>query len=71
MFCHDQWKETLSFNTIDDSKMFDFNLTVEERSKSKTTDFNWHMPCKFENDQEDQKKDMILYYLLYNITLTE
>ena len=51
--------------------MFDFNITVEERSKSKTTEFNWHMPCKFENDQEEAKKDMILYYLLYNISLTE
>ena len=51
--------------------MFDYNLTQEERSKEKVTKFDWYMPCKFDYDKEGEKKDMIMYYMLYNATLTE
>lgn len=51
--------------------MFDFNLTKEEREEQKVTEFDWYMPCKYEYDRDGEKKDMFLYYMLYNATLTE
>jgi len=29
------------------------------------------MPCKFDYNKKGEEKDMILYYMLYNATLTE
>lgn len=71
MFCHDAWQEKLSYNSVDQAKMFDFNLTKEEREAPKVTEFDWYMPCKYEYDRDGEKKDMFLYYMLYNATLTE
>ena len=34
----------------------------------KTKNFNWYLPCKFEN-KDNENKDLILYYILYNMTL--
>ena len=51
--------------------MYDFNLTTEERSQQKVTKFDWYMPCKFDYNKEGEQKDMFLYYMLYNQTLTE
>jgi len=33
----------------------------------KTKNFNWYLPCKFEN-KDNEKKDLILYNILYNMT---
>lgn len=71
MFCHEFWQEKLSYNSIDQSKMYDFNLTKEEREQPKLTEFDWYMPCKYDNDRPGEKKDMFLYYMLYNVSLTE
>ena len=32
MFCHEHWKETLTYNTLDEKKMFNYSLSAEERS---------------------------------------
>ena len=61
----------MSYNTVDESKMYNFNLTKEERSKQKVTSFEWNMPCKFDYNKKGEEKDMFLYYMLYNATLTE
>lgn len=65
MFCHEQWEEELEINTMESTG--NMSASIEERSKTKTKKFQWHMPCKFEN-KDHGEKDMFVYYMLYNVS---
>ena len=65
MFCHEFWEEKIEFKTFS-------NLPQDEIQEGgpavqkKSQEIDWFMPCKFKNDD---KKEMIAYYILYNMTL--
>ena len=62
MFCHEQWKETLEFDKYEQNKKtLKINVTSYE--------FDWNLPCNFEHDDHGGKKDMLAYYMIFNMTL--
>ena len=68
MFCHEHWEEELEINTLESTgEMHNMSASLEERSRTKKKKLQWYMPCKFEN-KEHGEKDMIAYYMLYNVS---
>ena len=68
-FCHDEWQEELEYQTmskLDD--MYNFSVSLEERSQTKTNTLSWQFPCKFEH-KDHGEKDMWVYFMYYNVTL--
>ena len=63
MFCHEYWNEQLTL--VSNEKQ---ENSTEHHSVKKIKKFNWYLPCKFEN-KDNENKDLILYYILYNMTL--
>jgi len=68
MWCHDYWKEKIEVSQYEVGEdIYNFTKSKDERStKVKNSVIPWHMPCKFD---EDSKKDMWAYYIIYNMTL--
>lgn len=79
MFCHEMWSEELEIVNYRDVEPEDLpqltaeqNETLEEYSGQyrlkEIKTFQFEMPCKFEQ-QDHGEKDMLAYYILYNMTL--
>jgi hypothetical protein len=37
--------------------------------ETETTEFDWYLPCKFEHDDHGGVKDLLAYYMVFNMTL--
>ena len=69
MFCHDEWVEELEYETISNSAdMYNFSISLEERTATKVNKINWQFPCKFEHNDHGEK-DMWVYFMYFNATL--
>ena len=80
MFCHEEWNEELeivNWQDVEESEIGSLNeeqlKTLEENNgKYRIKDvkkFQWFLPCRFEKT-EHGAKDMLAYYILYNMTLS-
>lgn len=68
MFCHEKWEEEIEINTYESvGDSHNTSASLEERTQTIKKKFNWYMPCNFEQ-KENKDKDMIAYYLLYNVS---